>query len=79
MSYGIGTARQEEMMYGDADSWGGGPMNGIDLQAEAGMQVGPVAWHANISSDVWTLIIMLGSLGLLWVLGGVVFRKINIF
>lgn len=77
MSYGVGT-QGDAAMFGDADSWGG-PGNGVDIAGEAGMNVGPVAWHARISTDLWTLIIMLLALGALWVLGGVVFRKINLF
>lgn len=77
MAFGVGVSG-DEAMFGDPSSWDG-PQNGVDVSAEAGMNVGPVKWHAQISTDTWTLIIMLASLAALWVLGGVVFRKINLF
>ena len=62
----------------DSDSWGG-PMNGVDMVAQAGVEAGGNSWHSRITIDLWSLIIILGALAVLWVLGGVVFRRVNIF
>lgn len=61
----------------DSDSWGG-PQNGVDMIAEAGIQAGANSWHSRMSIDLWSMLIILGSLALLWILGGVVFRRVNI-
>jgi len=77
MSYGTGTSL-DDMFAGDSDTWGA-PNNGVDLQAEAGIQVGAGKWHARMTSDLWSMVIILGALAALWILGGVVFRNVNIF
>ena len=76
MAYGIGSG-MDEMLVGDSDSWGG-PMNGVDLEASAGVSLGGNKWHTRMTVDLWSLIIIVGSLALLWVLGGVVFRRVNV-
>lgn len=76
MSYGIG-ASMDESMFGDADGWGG-PLGGVDLVGEAGVQVGDARWHARMTSDLWSVVIILGALAGLWFLGGIVFRNVNI-
>jgi len=75
----MGTDYSNAMFAGDSDTWGGGPMNGVDLQAQAGIDIGNSSWHSRITIDFWTLIIILGALTVLWVMGGVVFRRVNIF
>jgi len=67
----------DDMFYGDPDGWGG-PSDGIDLVGQAGVQVGSAKWHANMTTDLWSVIIILGALAGLWILGGVVFRNVNI-
>ena len=62
----------------DADTWGG-PMNGVDLEAQAGISAGNSSLSSRISVDLWTLIIIVGALALLWLMGGVIFRRVNIF
>lgn len=77
MSFGVGTSL-DEMYYGsDPDTWGG-PMGGVDLVTEAGVQVGNAKWHARMTSDLWSVVIILGALAGLWFLGGIVFRNVNI-
>jgi len=77
MSFGVGTLAQDGAMYGDADGWGG-PDNGVDLVGQAGVQVGSAKWHANMTTDLWSVIIIVGALAGLWILGGIVFRNVNI-
>lgn len=67
-----------ETFASDSDSWGG-PMNGVDMVAQAGVQAGNNSWHSRITIDLWSLIIIVGALAGLWILGGVVFRRVNIF
>ena len=74
----IGTNYSTQTFATDSDSWGG-PMNGIDMTAQAGVDIGGNSWHSRLSIDLWCLLIILGSLMALWVLGGVVFRRVNIF
>jgi len=62
----------------DSDTWGG-PLNGVDMVAQAGLDVGNSSWHSRLSIDSWTLMIILGALAVLWLMGGVVFRRVNIF
>lgn len=79
MSFNVGTADDfDSMMYGDASSWQGAPDNGVDLVTEAGVQVGSAKWHARMTSDLWSVIIILGAILGLWVLGGVVFKSVTI-
>jgi len=66
------------MFVGDSDSWGG-PMSGVDLTAQAGVEAGGSSWHTRITVDLWTLIIIFAALAALWVMGAVVFRRVNIF
>lgn len=66
----------DEMLVGDSDSWGG-PMNGVDLDMQAGVALGNNRWHSRMTVDLWSLIIIFGALLTLWVLGGVVFRRVN--
>jgi hypothetical protein len=61
----------------ESDSWGG-PLGGVDMQAEAGFDIGGTGIHGSATIEVWTFIIIVGSLALLWLFGGVVFRRINI-
>lgn len=77
MSWRAGSDPGNAMFAGDSDTWGG-PQNGVDLVAEAGVGIGGSHWHSNMTIDSWTIVIVLGSLGLLWLLGGVVFKRINI-
>lgn len=68
--------------YSDVDgmpeAWAGSPLNGVDLDAEAGFSLGGNAWHSRMTIELWSLVVILGSLALLWVLGGVVFRRVNV-
>ncbi len=64
--------------YGLAEDWAGSPMNGVDISAEAGVAVGGNSWHSRMTIELWSLVVILGSLALLWVLGGVVFRRVNV-
>ena len=66
----------DEMMLGEA--WAGSPMNGVDLTAEAGVSVGGNKWHSRMTIELWSLVIIIGALALLWVLGGAVFRRVNV-
>lgn len=61
-----------------AEQWAGSPMDGVDLTAEAGVALGPSRWHSRMTIELWSLVVILGALALLWVLGGVVFRRVNI-
>lgn len=70
MSWGTGA---DVPGYGDADSWGG-PANGIDVMEH----ISADAKHgksANIASDTYMFIVIIGALGVLWLLGGVVFKN----
>lgn len=70
MSWGIGA--QGDVGYGDADSWGG-PVNGVDVMEHiAGVKR---AKHADMSVDTYMFIIIMVALGILWLLGGVVFKS----
>lgn len=71
MSWGIGSTG--DIGYGDADSWGG-PVNGIDVLNH----VSSDAKHgrtADISSDAYMFGVIMFCLGLLWLLGAVVFKN----
>lgn len=68
-----------DMFAADSDTWGGSPMDGVDLVAQAGVQAGGNSWHSRLSVDLWSMIVILGALAVLWILGGVVFRRVNIF
>lgn len=73
MSGGIGTLANHVTGYGDADSWGG-PANGIDVLNH----ISSDAKHgrtANVASDTYMFMVIIGSLALLWFLGGVVFKN----
>lgn len=63
---------------GLSEGWAGSPMNGVDLEAEAGVSLGGNAWHSRMTIELWSLILIVGSLALLWLLGGVVFRRVNV-
>jgi hypothetical protein len=76
MAFGVGTGL-DEYMVGDSDSWGG-PLNGVDLEAQAGVSVGGSSWHTRMTVDLWAMIIIIGAVVALWVLGGVVFRRVNV-
>jgi hypothetical protein len=78
MPYPMGTDVSNAMFAGDSDSWGG-PMNGVDMTAQAGVDVGGSSWHSRLTVDSWTLIVILASLAVLWLMGAVVFRRVNIF
>ncbi len=60
------------------ESWAGSPMNGVDLNAEAGVEFSGNSWHSRMTIELWSLVLIVGALAVLWVLGGVVFRRINI-
>lgn len=77
MAYGVNSDPQNLMFVGDADSWGG-PNDGVDLEASAGIGVGGSSWHTRMTINLWQFILIIGALALLWALGGVVFRRINI-
>lgn len=66
----------DEMSLGEA--WASSPMNGVDLTAEAGIGLGGSRWHSRMTIDLWSLVVILGALALLWLLGGVVFRRVNV-
>lgn len=53
-------------------------MDGVDLQAEAGVQVGSNKWHSRMTIELWSMVYIIGAVVLLWILGGIVFRRINI-
>ena len=61
-----------------SEAWAASPLNGVDITAQAGLEVGPSKWHTRMTVDLWSMVIILGALALLWVLGGVVFRRVNI-
>lgn len=75
MSFGTGRNTEADLV-GSAN-WGG-PLNGTDIEAGVGASIGGRGIGANLSVNVWSAIIILGALGLLWFFGGVVFRKVNI-
>ncbi len=60
------------------ESWAGSPMNGVDMQAEAGVSVGGNSWHSRMTIELWSIVLIVGALALLWLLGGVVFRRVNV-
>lgn len=72
----LGSDYTNAMFAGDSDSWGG-PLNGVDVSANAGVSVGNSSWHSRVTVDLWCLIVIFGSLALLWVMGGVIFRRVN--
>jgi hypothetical protein len=74
----MGANYTDAMFAGDSDTWGG-PMNGVDMTAQAGVDIGGSSWHSRITIDLWTLIIIFAALSALWVMGAVVFRRVNIF
>lgn len=63
---------------GISESWAGSPMNGVDMEAEAGFALGGNKWHSRMTIELWSLVIILGALAILWVLGGAVFRRVNV-
>lgn len=68
-----GTGNDTASGYGDADSWGG-PADGIDVLNH----IASDAKHgksANVGSDTYMFIVILSALGLLWLLGGVIFKN----
>ena len=75
MSFGTGKNVLTDV--GNPEAWGG-PLNGTDLEAGVGMSVGRSGFGANLSVNMWSAIVMIGALALLWFFGGVVFRKVNI-
>jgi hypothetical protein len=70
MSFGIGLSQVPG--YGDADSWGG-PADGIDVQ----QGIGNVEQKrsAKVPSDTYMFLVVVGALGVLWLLGGVAFKS----
>lgn len=76
MSFGTGRNVVSEMV-GDPSAWSG-PLDGTDIEAGVGASIGGRGFGASLSVNVWTAIIILGALALLWFFGGVVFRKINL-
>jgi hypothetical protein len=61
-----------------SEAWAASPMNGVELSAQAGFEFGPNSWHSRMTVDLWSFIIIIGALVALWVLGGVVFRRVNV-
>jgi len=61
-----------------SESWAASPLNGVDLTAAGGIELGGNKWHSRMTVDLWSLILIVGSLALLWVLGGIVFRRVNV-
>jgi hypothetical protein len=61
-----------------SEAWAASPLNGVDLNAEAGVSFAGNAWHSRMTVDLWSFIIIIGALVALWVLGGVVFRRVNV-
>jgi hypothetical protein len=61
------------------EAWAASPMNGVDLNASAGVGYGDNTFSSKLTVDGWTVAIILTALGLLWLFGGVIFRRINIF
>ncbi len=73
MSFGRGM--DPDVGYGDADNWGG-PVDGVDiLQGMGDVAKKP---SARVSKDSYTFGVIAGALVLLWLLGGVAFRKIRL-
>ena len=72
MSFGRGT--DMDVGYGDPEAWGG-PMDGVDII----QQIGNVEQKgsARVSKDTYTFLIVLFAIILLWMMGGVVFRKVR--
>jgi hypothetical protein len=61
-----------------SEAWAASPMNGVELSAQAGFEFGSNSWHSRMTVDLWQFIIIVGSLALLWVLGGIAFRRVNV-
>lgn len=75
--YGIG-ASGDIGLQADSDSWGG-PLNSVDL-VDGSSGGSPLAfkWHARLSVETWTAIVMIAALVGLWVIGGTLARKVNV-
>ena len=69
MSWGVGYEDGSNVAYGNQDAWAG-PLNGIDVEE-----------HISGAADAvkkWTAVLILIALGLLWFLGGFVFKSARI-
>ena len=75
-NYGRTALPYDDVMYGDAESWGG-PQDGVDiLQGIEGTATKKKS--AAIAKDTYTFIIIVIALALLWVMGGTIFRNARI-
>lgn len=74
MSFGIGDGDYVEN-YGNSEDWGGAPGDGVDMLSQGMVNV---PWHARIPSDTYLFGIIIGALVVLWLLGGVAFKSVNI-
>lgn len=73
VSFGVGTSL--DIGYGQAGSWDS-PDNGVDLAVHMpGIGQGKTG---KVSSDAYLAITVLVALGILWVLGAVVFKSARI-
>jgi hypothetical protein len=77
MSFMVGEYT-DASQYAGASSWQGAPMDGVDLVAEGGVQVGSGKWHARMTTDLWSVVLILGAIAGLWILGGFVFKNVTI-
>lgn len=74
MAWGIGSG-DSVSNYGTVEGWQGAPMDGVDVLDHALVST---PWHAKIPSDTYLFLVIIGALGVLWLLGGVAFRSVNI-
>lgn len=59
--------------FGPGPGWPGSPMNGVDVASHLGDAVQTKS--SKISEDGYLAMIILTALGILWLLGGVVFKS----
>lgn len=75
-SYGVGAPMDSDV--GNPLDWGSA-RNSVDISGEGDVQLGPIGFGANLSVDAWAAIVMFVALAGLWVLGGVIFRRFDVF
>jgi hypothetical protein len=74
MSWGTGSLKASQAGYGDPGAWSGEAMDGVDLVSHATDDLSQIKNHL-LSEDQCIALMMLVALGLLWLLGGVVFKS----
>lgn len=75
MSFGIGDGDTVAGYGSVQEGWQGAPYDGVDLLDHALVSA---PWHARIPSDTYLFMIIIGALVVLWLLGGVAFKSVNI-